>query len=63
MTKALGTVRNDGFSRAMLADELAISGRELNELAFGLVVTAIKGGGETAERGNEMSRPHFRIVK
>jgi Zn-dependent peptidase ImmA (M78 family)/DNA-binding XRE family transcriptional regulator len=52
-----GALYDDGISRSRIAEELAIPTTELEQLLFGLTMTAINGGGKrTATKSAELSR-------
>ena len=44
LAKTLGQLRSDGITRAQIANDLRITVNELNQMMFGLVMTAVKGG-------------------
>ena len=44
LAKALDQLRSDGITRAQIANDLCITVAELDQLMFGLVMTAMKGG-------------------
>lgn len=60
--KVFTALRNDGLSKADVAHQLAIPAEEINELTFGLMLNALKGGraGDAASRA---SRASLRLVK
>ena len=63
LEKVFAALRDDGVTKAAIADQLAIDPREINELTFGLMLNVLKGGGvgpaETARSG----RAALRLVK
>jgi Zn-dependent peptidase ImmA (M78 family) len=63
--KVLATLRAEGFSKEIMAENISISEAELDQMIFGLVVTSIRGGATSTRDslGGESSRSTLRIVK
>ena len=62
LEKVFAALRDEGMTKASVADQLAISPEEINELTFGLMLNAMRGGG-TGERTGRVARPNLRLVK
>lgn len=62
LDKVFTALRNDGLTKADVARQLSIPAEEINELTFGLMLNALKGGrrGDAAPRA---SRASLRLVK
>jgi hypothetical protein len=52
-------LREDGMTRADIADQLAVHVNELDELVFGLALTALKGDGQAQSRAR---RPLLEVI-
>jgi len=59
LQKVFMALREEGVTKAAVANQLAIDSEEINELTFGLMLNALKGGGEKATR----STANLRLVK
>lgn len=59
LQKVFAALREEGVTKAVVASQLAISPEEINELTFGLMLNALKGGGDKASRGSG----NLRLVK
>jgi Zn-dependent peptidase ImmA (M78 family)/DNA-binding XRE family transcriptional regulator len=59
LSKVFSALRNEGISKANVADQLSLPVEEIDTLVFGLTLTGLSGDG-FANRGN--SRPNLRIV-
>lgn len=60
--KVFDALREEGVSKADVARQLAIYPEEINELTFGLMLNALKGG-KGSETASTPSRANLRLVK
>jgi hypothetical protein len=60
--KVFGALREEGLSKADVAEHLAIFPEEINELTFGLMLNALKGGASKSV-GAKSSTATLRLVK
>lgn len=58
--KVFSALRADGMTRANIADQLAVHVNELDELVFGLALTALLGDGEVLSRPR---RPVLQVIE
>lgn len=56
-------LREEGVSKADVARQLAIPLQEIEELTFGLVLNALKGGAGPVREPGRSSRAHLRLIK
>lgn len=61
LEKVFASLREDGKTKADVAKELFISNQEINELTFGLMLNALKGGAAAGPK--KKSANHLRLVK
>jgi hypothetical protein len=59
LQKVFGYLRSEGLALSNVADALGITKNELERLVFGLVPTAVGGGGEATSDG----RASLRLVR
>lgn len=57
-----GGLREEGISKAAVADQLQIDSEELDKLVFGLMLTSLAGGRRSSGRSGSAA-PHLRVVK
>ncbi len=62
LVRVFDALREDGMSKADVARQLAIYPEEINELTFGLMLNALKGG-KGSETASTPSRANLRLVK
>jgi Zn-dependent peptidase ImmA (M78 family)/transcriptional regulator with XRE-family HTH domain len=62
LEKVFAALREDGLSKADVAQQLAIYSEEINELTFGLMLNALKGGA-VRPVDSKPSTPKLRLVK
>jgi Zn-dependent peptidase ImmA (M78 family)/transcriptional regulator with XRE-family HTH domain len=62
LAKVFSSIRAEGSSIQSLADQLAISVRDINDLVFGLMLTVIDGTGSPQASGKSAS-PRLSLVK
>lgn len=60
--KVFATLRSEGMTRADVASDLSINPFDLDDLIFGLTMTAIDGGQGTETRTEPISKPSLRLV-
>ena len=60
MAKIFAALREDGVSRADIAAALAVHVEEIDQLVFGLVLTALSSASSRVASGR--SRPELRVV-
>jgi hypothetical protein len=63
LEKVFAALRDDGLTKAAIADQLAIDPREINELTFGLMLNVLKGGAPGHAERSRSERPSLRLVK
>lgn len=64
LEKVFAALRDDGLTKAAIADQLAIDPREINELTFGLMLNVLKGGKATGDvEGSRARRASLRLVE
>ncbi|WP_161830698.1 helix-turn-helix domain-containing protein [Steroidobacter agaridevorans] len=63
LEKVFAALRDDGLTKAKVAELLAITSQEINELTFGLMLNALKGGANhgTAQSARR-SKAHLRLI-
>jgi Zn-dependent peptidase ImmA (M78 family)/DNA-binding XRE family transcriptional regulator len=61
LAKVFAQLKESGVSRGAIANELAITPKELNKLIFGLVMTGVRGEGDEPDLDGE-GRPALRLV-
>jgi Zn-dependent peptidase ImmA (M78 family)/transcriptional regulator with XRE-family HTH domain len=62
LEKVFSALREDGLSKADVADQLSIYQDEINELTFGLMLNALKGGRTVTAKSKPSGTP-LRLVK
>lgn len=62
LEKVFTALRNDGMNKADVARQLAIHPDEINELTFGLMLNALKGG-RSVDAAPNTSRAPLRLIK
>ncbi len=65
LSKVFATLRAEGISKNDVAQDLMVSPQEIDELTFGLMITALEGGnshGSSTTRSS-FTRPNLRVVK
>ncbi len=62
LKKVFDALKEEGFSRRDMANELNIRLEDLEGLIFGLVMTTIVGGNDNSSSNVKQSRKHLRIV-
>lgn len=62
LEKVFTALRDEGMSKADVARQLAIHPDEINELTFGLMINALKGG-RSSDAAPAISRAPLRLVK
>lgn len=60
LEKVFAALRDEGLTKALIAEQLAISPAEINEQTFGLMLNVLKGGSASAARS---ASPSLRLVK
>src|SRR5258708_8866304 len=63
LEKLFASLRDDGVSKADVAEQLAISSREINELTFGLMLNCLSGGLKSGSARSISSATSLRLVK
>lgn len=63
LEKVFAALRDDGLTRASIAEQLAIDPGEVNALTFGLMLNALKGGNRRALERSRSMRTQLRLVK
>jgi Zn-dependent peptidase ImmA (M78 family)/DNA-binding XRE family transcriptional regulator len=61
LEKVFAALRDDGMTKSAVAEQLAISTQELNELTFGLMLNVLNGG--SLSSAPQKARPQLRLVK
>ncbi|WNZ85149.1 XRE family transcriptional regulator [Pseudomonas sp. P108] len=63
LEKIFAALRAEGLTKSDVADQLAISPDEINELTFGLMLNVLRGKGEENSGGKTSSPAKLRLVK
>lgn len=63
LEKVFSALRDDGLTKADVAEQLAITSEEINELTFGLMLNVLKGGAVSRPSKGKTARPHLELVK
>lgn len=63
LEKVFASLREEGMTKAVIAKQLAIAPQEINELTFGLMLNALKGGAPQGSKPAMVGRAHLRLAK
>lgn len=63
LEKIFGALRSEGVAKSSVADQLAISPEEINELTFGLMLNVLKGQATGDSKYKAKSAAHLRLIK
>jgi Zn-dependent peptidase ImmA (M78 family) len=63
LQKVLTALRQDGATKAQIADELNIYESELDQLLFGLVLTSLRGGRDTSDRPSPRGATQLKLIE
>ena len=62
LQKAFALVREAGFTRAQVAEQVSVSRTDLETLVFGLILTTLPGGMPPSGERSPIARPDFKVV-
>ncbi len=63
LSKVFAALRAEGVSKNDVAQELMVSPQEIDELTFGLMMTALSGGNDRGPAHTSSARPNLTVVK
>ncbi len=62
LAKVFDALRTDGMSKTDVARALHISGRDLNKIIFGLVLTPLEGNSQGRPPSKTAGRPQLKVM-
>jgi Zn-dependent peptidase ImmA (M78 family)/transcriptional regulator with XRE-family HTH domain len=62
LERVFASLRDEGLTKADVAEQLAITSQEINELTFGLMLSALKGGTRQSVKSTKKVKTHLRLV-
>lgn len=63
LEKIFAALREEGLTKADVAEQIAITSQEINELTFGLMLNVLKGGVRQNSNNHHRSNTRLRLIK